>query len=365
MDEKTKYYLKMFSKFAIIAFILLCTFGLYKLAVFYMPFVIALIIASIAEPLIKFFMKRCKMKRKLASVISLLIIVGIIAIILTMLISSIVSESVKLVENLNVYATEAYNTGMGILKDIQEGRIEIPQEVIQMIEKSYSGFLDAAKTVIGNFFTGVVNTISAIPNGVTFSVITILAVIFICFDRQYIIDICNKHIPAKWIEKVKMLLKETFSVGVEYIKAEAKLSSICFILVLIGLLAMDLFGLNVEFPIIMAIFIGFVDLLPIFGAGTVMIPWAIYLVIIGNIPLAIGVAILWGIWAVIKNLIEPKMISNQMGLHPIFTLIAMYTGLRIFGILGLMIGPIVLIVLKNIFSELINKGVLKAIFEQD
>lgn len=365
MDEKTKYYLKMFSKFAIIAFVLLCVFGLYKLAVFYMPFVIALIIASIAEPLIKFFMKRCKMKRKFASIISLLIIVGIIAIILTMLISSIVSESVKLVENLNVYATEAYNTGMSILKDIQEGRIEIPQEVIQMLEKSYGGFLEAAKTVIGNFFTGVVNTIGAIPNGVTFSVITILAVVFICFDRQYIIDTCKKHIPAKWIEKVKMLLKETFSVGINYIKAEAKLSLICFILVLIGLLAMELFGLNVEFPIIMAIFIGFVDLLPIFGAGTVMIPWAIYLVIVGNIPLAIGVAILWGIWAVIKNLIEPKMISNQMGLHPIFTLIAMYTGLRIFGILGLMIGPIVLIVLKNVFSELINKGVLKTIFEQE
>ena len=115
----------------------------------------------------------------------------------------------------------------------------------------------------------------------------------------------------------------------------------------------------------MAVLIGFVDLLPIFGAGTVMIPWAIYLVLMGNIPLAVAISILWGIWAIIKNLVEPRMISNQMGLHPIFTLLAMYTGSKIFGILGLMLGPIILLVIKNIFSELFDKGVFKTIFEQE
>ncbi len=365
MEEKTKYYIKIFSKFAIFAFIILAIFGLYKLAVFYMPFVIALIIASIAEPLIKFFMKKCKMKRKLASTISLLIIVILITIILTLLISSIVSESIKLIENLNVYATNAYNYGMNILKDIQEGRIQIPQEVIDIVEKSYSGLLDSAKTFIGNFFTSLINTIGALPGGITFSFVTILAVVFICFDRDYIISTCKKHIPSKWLEKIKMVFRETFSVTIEYIKAEAKLSFLCFILVLVGLTIMDLIGLKVEFLIIMALFIGFVDILPIFGAGAVMIPWAIYLVIVGNIPLAIGVGILWIIWAIIKNLLEPKMISKQMGLHPIFILLAMYTGSKIFGILGLMLGPIILLVLKNIFSELFSKGILKTIFEQE
>lgn len=365
MEEKTKYYLKIFSKFAIFAFIILLIFGLYKLAVFYMPFVIALIIASIAEPLIRLFMKKCKMKRKLASTISLLIIVLLITIILTLLISSIVSESIKLIDNLNVYATNAYNYGMNILTDIQEGRIQIPQEVISIAEKSYSGILESAKTFLGNFFTGLINTISALPGSITFIFVTILAVVFICFDREYIINTCKKHIPSKWIEKIKMIFKETFSVTLEYIKAEAKLSFLCFILVFVGLTIMDWVGLQIEFPIIMALFIGFVDLLPIFGAGAVMIPWTVYLAIIGNIPEAISVGILWIIWAIIKNLLEPKMISKQMGLHPIFILLAMYTGSKIFGILGLMLGPIILLVLKNIFSELISKGILKTIFEQD
>lgn len=365
MDEKTKYYLKMAFKFLIFGVALLGIFILYKLAIFYMPFVIAVIIACIAEPLIKFFMKKCKMKRKMASIISLIIIVAIIGVILTILISNLIQESIKLVSNLNVYIKDAYDMGIGVLKDIQEGKIQIPEESMELVQKSFSGMLDTVKIFIGTFFTGLINTLGAIPGGITFTFITILAVVFICFDREYIIETCKRHIPSKWLEKLKVVFNETFSIAFKYIKAEAKLSFICFILVLIGLLGFKLFGLKIEFPIIMAILIGFVDLLPIFGAGTVMIPWAIYLMLMENIALGVAVLILWGIWAIIKNILEPKMISHQMGLHPIFTLFAMYTGSKIFGILGLMLGPIILLVIKNVFAELFKKGVFKAIFEQE
>lgn len=365
MEEKKDYYQKIALKIGMFAVVLVAVYALYKTALFYMPFVIALVIASIAEPLIKLFIKKLKWKRKLASVVSLILIVGIIVILISILISSIITESIALVENLNGYISNAYEYGMSILQDVQEGRIQIPEEVMQIAEKSYGGLLEGLKTVIVNFFTGVLNTISAIPSWFTYGFITILAVVFICFDRDYMIQMCKKHIPSKWLTTAKTYGKTTFSVGINYIKAEAKLSCICFVLVLIGLCLMEFFGLQIEYPIIMAIFIGFVDLLPIFGAGTVMIPWVAYLVLAGNIPAAIGVGILWIIWAIIKNLIEPKMISHQMGLHPIFTLLAMYTGFKFFGILGLMIGPIVLIVIKEIFSEVIEKGVLKAIFEQE
>lgn len=365
MDEKTTYYLKILSKFLMFGLLLLGLWAVYKTAIFYMPFVIALIIASIAEPLIKVCMKKLKMKRKLASIVSLLLIVSLIVIILTLIISSLITESSKLVGNLNTYITDAYNSGIEMIQDIQSGRIEIPSEVMQIVQNSLGGFLESVKIFLANFFTGVINTVTAIPTWITYGFITILAVIFICFDREYVSEVCHKHIPSKWLQKIKMIFKETCSVAIEYIKAEAKLSSICFILVLIGLLGMQVCGLQVEYPIIMAIFIGFVDLLPLFGAGAVMIPWVCYLALTGNIPLAIGVGILWIVWAIIKNLTEPKMISKQMGMHPLFTLIGMYTGFKIFGVLGLMIGPIVLLVLKNIFKELISKGVFKVIFEQE
>lgn len=365
MEEKKEYYWKMGTKFLMFAVILIAIYIIYKTAIFYMPFVIALIIASIAEPLIKLFVNKLKWNRKLASIVSLILIVGIIIVIVSLLISSIITESISLIENLNGDITNAYNYGMDVLKDIQEGRIQIPDEVMQIAEKSYGGLLEGIKTFLGNFFTGVINTITAIPSSLTYVFITILAVIFICFDREYILETCKKHIPHKWLETAKTYLKTTFSVGVNYIKAEAKLSGICFILVLVGLIIFNICGIDIAYPIIMAIFIGFVDILPIFGAGTVMIPWVIYLALSGNIPASVGVGALWIIWAIIKNLLEPKMISKQMGLHPIFTLLAMYTGFRIFGVFGLMIGPIILIVIKELFSGFIEKGIFKTIFEQE
>ena len=110
--------------------------------------------------------------------------------------------------------------------------------------------------------------------------------------------------------------------------------------------------------------IAFVDALPIFGSGTIMIPWAGFLAFTGDIKLAIAIFILWCIMSIVRQLVEPKIISGQIGIHPIFTLIAMYTGYKFIGILGLLLGPIILIILKNIYGTIIDKGVVKSILER-
>ena len=110
--------------------------------------------------------------------------------------------------------------------------------------------------------------------------------------------------------------------------------------------------------------IGFVDALPIFGSGTVMVPWAIIEGFNGDIKLGIAVLGLWIVMSIIRQLIEPRIVGNHIGIHPIFTLIAMYTGFKLIGVIGLFIGPIALIILKNIFSAILDKGIIKTIFSQ-
>lgn len=95
-----------------------------------------------------------------------------------------------------------------------------------------------------------------------------------------------------------------------------------------------------------------------------MIPWAILCAINGDLNLGIAIIILLVIMSVIRQLLEPKLVSKNIGIHPIFTLIAMYTGFKVIGVLGLLIGPIVLIIFKNIFANLIDKGVFKTIFDR-
>ena len=117
--------------------------------------------------------------------------------------------------------------------------------------------------------------------------------------------------------------------------------------------------------LLMALFIGFVDALPILGSGTVMIPWAIICAVNGDINLGIAIIVLLIIMSIARQVLEPKLVSKNIGVHPIFTLIAMYTGFKFIGIIGLLIGPIVLIIIKNIFASLIDQGVFKSIFERN
>ena len=122
-------------------------------------------------------------------------------------------------------------------------------------------------------------------------------------------------------------------------------------------------GFNIKYPLLAALGIGFIDALPILGSGTVMVPWAIISACKGDLTLGIAILVLWLIMSVIRQIIEPKIVSGQLGVHPIFTLVAMYTGFKFCGVLGLFVGPIILIVLKNIFENRIDKGLVKSIIE--
>ena len=93
-----------------------------------------------------------------------------------------------------------------------------------------------------------------------------------------------------------------------------------------------------------------------------MIPWAIVSAINGDIKLSIALFILYIIVLIVRQILEPRIVSGHIGTHPIFTLIAMYTGFKLTGLIGLFIGPIVLIILKNIFETMIDNGIVKTIF---
>lgn len=94
-----------------------------------------------------------------------------------------------------------------------------------------------------------------------------------------------------------------------------------------------MFGLNVGYPLLIALLIAFADALPIVGSGTVMVPWAIISAIKGDLTLAIALIILFAFISIVRQFLEPKIVSNKIGIHPIFTLIAMYTGFRAIGII--------------------------------
>ena len=237
--------------------------------------------------------------------------------------------------------------------------------MIETIQNSGRELLQFISTWIKDALTNILNIITSLPAMFIYTAVFILSLYFICTDKIYIIDQFEHHFPEIWVRRLTKHLKQITKTLGEYLKAQATLVLVSFAICLIGLYIFKFIGLNVEYPLIAALGIGFVDALPIFGSAAAMVPWAVISALNGDITLGISLVALLVVMSIVKQFLEPKIVSGHIGIHPIFTLISMYTGFKMIGVFGTLVGPIVLIIIKNIFATMIDKGVAKSIFERE
>lgn len=363
MSNTMKYWTNVIKRVSILAVCILLTIAFFKLALFYMPFLIAFVISLIMEPVIRFLMNKCKFSRRLSSIIVFIFTFSLIVGIAVWGIMTLISESANLLTNLNDYYNKIYNLIQNIWQNIDFNRFKVSNELAILLKDASISILEQVSNYIKVMLSNFLSVITTLPCIAIYLVITILALYFICTDKIYILDELEYHLPSKWMNELTAHIKELVSVLGGYLKAQMILIFISFLICLVGLYILYFFGLNVGFPLIIALGIAFVDALPILGSGTIMVPWGIFASLNGDYTLGISVVILWIIMSVIRQFIEPKIVSGNIGIHPIFTIIAMYTGFKFIGVIGMFIGPIVLIILKNIFSKFLDGGILKRLFD--
>lgn len=347
---------KILNIFLVIAGIYIGT----KLTIFYMPFIIAFIISLIIEPIIRYLMKKTNFSRRASSIIIFLIVFSIIIGGVTWGIISLISESTNLLQMLNIYIDKAYTQIQGTIGKINITKISISNNISNFIQETSSEILLKISNWLTEELTKFITIITSIPTIAIYTVITILSLYFICIDRIYILDFMEYHMPSKWVQKLAFHIREITKNLVGYLKAEITLVFVSFVLSVIGLYIFKIIGMNVKYPLLIALTIAFVDALPILGSGTAMVPWAIVSALNGDIRLGISIIILWIIMSISRQFLEPKIVSGKIGIHPIFTLIAMYTGFRFMGIMGMLVGPIILIIFKSIFSNRLEQGISKS-----
>lgn len=360
MNAKVKYWTTVAKNIAIFLLSLILLFILLKLAVFYMPFLIGFIISLMIEPLIRKLANKTGLARKTSAIIMMIIIFSILIGLIVWGIIALITESSHLLESLNIYIEKIYT----FMQSFKIDDINLPGKVIEILENCTSKLLNSVTTFTTKFLTNTLQKVTLIPIAFIYITITILSTYFLCADKFYILDQIEHHVPRLWVKRFIKHLRDITSVLGNYLKAEAILIVISFFIVLIGLYIGKFAGLEIEYPLLCALGIAFVDALPILGSGTVMIPWAIFSFLDGNISLALLLTGLYIFTLVVRQMIEPKLVSNKIGIHPIFTLIAMYTGFKFIGIIGLFLGPIILIILKNIFATMIDDGIVKTIFNR-
>ena len=276
-----------------ILLIILMTYLGIKLAFFYMPFLIAFVISLIIEPAVRYLMRKMNLTRKMSAIIIFIIFFSILIGMIAWGIVSLISESTNLLQALNIYIDKAYTQVQEIIGKLEINKISFSNNVLNIMDNASREILLKISTWLTSFLTNLINVITSIPTISIYTIITILAHYFICTDKIYILDFMEQHFPKKWVQKVLTHIKEISRSLGGYLKAEAILILVSFFISVIGLYLFKFIGMNIQYPLLIALGIGFVDALPILGSGSVMVPWAVISSLNGDIRLGIAIIILW------------------------------------------------------------------------
>ncbi|RCX17285.1 sporulation integral membrane protein YtvI [Fontibacillus phaseoli] len=326
------------------------------------PFLIAWLISFALNPLVQWLQSKVKLPRWLAVTAALILFVGGAGIVLSAAVTRLVKELIGLAESLDFHIEEwrnwfvEWSQSEGIQNIINEINRFIANNpgyentINQNIDNTTSTISSALSRLLSSFLSGIVNLLTSLPNFGVILIVILLSVFFISKNWERNMRFLAGLMPSPFrktgIEVWKDLQKALFG----YLRAQFIMISITAVIVLIGLLI-----LRVDSAFTYAILIGFVDLLPYLGVGTVMVPWLLYTYMSGDTGLGIGLSILYGVILVARQLIEPKVLASSVGLDPLPTLISMFVGLKLFGVFGLIIGPVSFVV----FGAIARAGVLR------
>ena len=249
-----------------ILFYLLCVLGIFimlKTFVFYTPFLVGFVIAQILEPIIRILMERFKFARKTASIIVVFTFFIILIVILLLGGTFIISEISNLLGDFNKYLNSVTESVNMLTQYINIDRLNLNPEIKNIFENTAIDFVNSFARGIKNYLTNFLTGLTSIPKIFIYIIITILATYFISSDKFYILDQMEYHFPKKIVAKIRENTKNiTNSLG-QYLKAEIIMIFISFVIVLIGLSLFYFIGLNIKYPLLIAVIIGFVDSLPI------------------------------------------------------------------------------------------------------
>ncbi len=325
-----------------IVLILVFLYLLFSWLIFFvMPFIIGFIVAILARPVVNWLVTRFKLPRSVSAITVLLITVIVIGGVIIIAVSQTVDFLTGLVSN----AYEIYTLPTRFFRDIVDRArqlyINLPEETVALIEQNLKTvFLNLAEYLIVAS-TKLLSNLRALPGVFIFIVATFMASYFIIRDFDIIMGFISDQLPSSWHTKVRDAKSDMIRALVGYIKAQAILVITSFIITLTGLLIM-----GIRYGLIIAIIIMIFDILPVVGSGTILIPWSVVSLILGNYSQGIALLVLYAVITIVRQVMEPRVVGKNIGLHPLTALFSMYVGLKVFGITGLFIGPIIAVIIK-------------------
>jgi sporulation integral membrane protein YtvI len=351
MESPMLKYCKALVNLAVVAVLaVLVIFLVPRLLLFFMPFLVGWLIASMASPLVQFFEKKVKIKRKTGSAMVIIVVIGLVVLVIYLIGSKLVEELIDFVGELpylwKQMESELQEVGQNL--DILYERF--PTDVQGTLQKIWEEFSASIGGIIGNLgsptITAVGNFAKKLPSIIIGSIMALLFAYFYVAERAQVYSWMGKTLPKSMQKNFRLLRKSLGKAVGGYFKAQFKIEIWMYILLVIGLTI-----LQVQYALLIALGIAILDFIPFFGTGTVMVPWAIIELLGADYKMTIGLLIIWGGGQLARQIIQPKIVGDSIGVPPIPTLLLLFIGYKLGGVIGMIVAVPLGLILYTMYEE--------------
>lgn len=347
MNKDFRQYLKIVINLIIAVGALLVVLLLVPKAIwFFIPFLIGWIISSIANPLVNFLEKKLRIRRKATSVFVIVLTISAVGAALYLLVSELFKQGVAMINDLPGIWENFEHDLDGLSDKWNVFYKRLPKDVQTTLSDFYANLSTYIGGIVNKLGTpamsAVGNFVKSIPSAIISIVMCLISSYYFVAEREEIYHYFRVHMPLsiqqKWQIGFRAMKR---SVG-GYFLAQLRIELWIYMLLVVGLMI-----LGVKYAFLLALLIAVLDLLPVFGTGTILVPWAAFQLFAGNYPMAVGLLIIWGVGQLVRQLIQPKFIGDTIGVKPLPTLFLLYIGYRFLGVIGMIIAvPIGMIVMN-------------------
>jgi len=318
--------------------------------IFFSPFVAGWIIALIASPMVRFFEEKLKIKRKAGSAFVIIAVIALVVLLLYLVGAKLVEEIIGLISalpemwaavesdfsdisrNLNVFYKR-------LPQNVQSGITDLAEEIAGLMGETLSKVSTPTINAVGNFA-------KSLPTIIIGVIMALLASYFFVAEKKTVAEGLRKNMPSSIQIRYQMIKKSLVMAVGGYLKAQLKIEVWMYLLLVIGLSI-----LKIDYALLIALGIAFLDFFPFFGTGTVMVPWAIIKILSGDYSMAIGLLIIWGGGQLARQLIQPKIVGDSVGVPPIPTLFLLYIGYKVGGVFGMIAAVPIGLIIITMYTE--------------
>ena len=319
------------------------------------PFVCALVAAALLNPLVRRLQRLLGWNRSLLSLLVLVILFAMVGTGLGLLGYAAVGQLLSLIQNWSGLLDSFQSTLDQVEVLFSNFLTLVPPQVTELTQSVVDSLLEWLYVAVPDALAALGRVAGekamGLPSFVIALVIFIMATYLLTADFPYLRTRVAQHLDEgllRFLVQVKVISLGAFG---GYLKAELLLSVGVFFILLVGFLL-----IHQPYGLLLALGLAVMDFIPIIGAGTVMVPWAFIALFMGDFSTAVELMAIWGVIALFRRVMEPKFVGDQTGLSPILSLVSIYVGMKLGGVLGMILGPTVLLICLNLAAMGIFRG---------